>query len=64
MRRKPWAKAIEERDQLVDACFDKGLLLLGCGENSVRFIPGLTVSKAEIDRAMGIFHETLREIEV
>jgi 4-aminobutyrate aminotransferase len=37
--------------------------LLGCGENSVRFIPGLTVSKAEIDRAMAIFHETLKEIE-
>ena len=55
-------KAIEERDRLVDACFNKGLLLLGCGENSVRFIPGLTVSQKEIDRAMGIFHETLMEI--
>ena len=55
-------KAIEERDRLVDACFSKGLLLLGCGENSVRFIPGLTVSKAEIDRAMAIFHEALNEI--
>ena len=55
-------KAIEERDRLVDACFNKGLLLLGCGENSGRFIPGLTVSQKEIDRAMGIFHETLMEI--
>jgi len=55
-------KAIEERDRLIDACFKKGLLLLGCGENSVRFIPGLTVTQDEIDRAVSIFDETLKDV--
>jgi len=59
--REKKTKAVEERDRLVHACFKRGLLILGCGENSVRFIPGLTVSKAEIDRALSIFAESLKE---
>ena len=32
-------KAIEERSRVIQACFEKGLLILGCGENVIRFIP-------------------------
>jgi 4-aminobutyrate aminotransferase len=37
------------RNEVVLKAFEKGLLLLGCGENTIRFSPALTVSKEEID---------------
>jgi 4-aminobutyrate aminotransferase len=38
------------------------LLLLGCGESTVRFCPPLIVSKGEADTAVEIFADVLREI--
>ena len=32
-------KAVEERNRIIQACFEKGLLILGCGENVFRLIP-------------------------
>ena len=46
-------KAIEERNRVVDLAFKKGLLLLGCGENGIRFIPALTVGVEEDGRVSG-----------
>ena len=39
------------RDAIVHACFERGLLLLGCGETAIRFLPALTVDKGHIDAA-------------
>ena len=55
-------KAIAERDKVVDLAFGKGLLLLGCGENSIRFIPALNVNQAEIDTCLGILDQCLKEV--
>jgi 4-aminobutyrate aminotransferase len=52
-------KAKPQRDQFVDAAFARGLLLLGCGECSVRFIPPLNVGKDEIDKALDITDQVL-----
>jgi 4-aminobutyrate aminotransferase len=54
--------AIEWRKQLIQTAFHKGLLLLGCGENSVRFSPALTVTREEIDVCLSLFEEAVREI--
>ena len=54
--------APEWRNAVVQKAFNKGLLLLGCGENTVRFAPALTVTAEEIDRCLSIFEEALREI--
>lgn len=56
-------KAIEERNAAVDSAFNKGLLLLGCGENVIRFIPALIVCREDIDKALVILDEILTEIE-
>jgi 4-aminobutyrate aminotransferase len=56
-------RAAKERDELVDRCFYKGLLLLGCGENTVRFCPPLVISRDEADTAVEIVAEVLGEIE-
>jgi 4-aminobutyrate aminotransferase len=38
-------------------------LLLGCGENTVRFCPPLVVGEMEIGTAVSIFAEALTEIQ-
>src|SRR6185436_11676159 len=56
-------RAIEERDAVVNACFARGLLLLGAGKNAIRFSPPLVLTRAQADTAIGIFDEALGEIE-
>ena len=45
-------KAGELRDRLVDLAFERGVLLLGCGENSIRISPSLLVKAEEAEIAM------------
>lgn len=54
--------AKKERDRIVESCFRKGLLLLGCGENAVRFAPPLIVEETDILTAIKIFDEALTEL--
>ena len=55
-------KAIEERSKVIQACFEKGLLILGCGENVIRLIPPLIITRKEADTALTIFEEVLQKI--
>ena len=55
-------KAIEERSKVIQACFEKGLLILGCGENVVRLIPPLIITQKEVDMALAILEEVLTEV--
>lgn len=47
------------RDRIVDLAFEKGLLLLGCGESSIRLCPPLIISQDEMDVALDILEECL-----
>ncbi|MCX5800279.1 MAG: acetyl ornithine aminotransferase family protein [Candidatus Eisenbacteria bacterium] len=53
----------DKRNSLVRRCFEKGLLVLPCGESALRFSPPLVVSKKEAELALEIFEEALTEIE-
>jgi len=55
-------KNIALRDQIVEEAFQRGLLLLGCGENSIRFCPPLTVTAEHIDICIGVMQEIFDEI--
>ena len=44
------------------ACFERGLLVLGCGRSSVRMSPALTVSEAEMATAVRIFGEAVARV--
>jgi 4-aminobutyrate aminotransferase len=55
-------RASEWRNKLVRRAFEKGLLLLGCGENTVRFCPPLIVTEEDVDLCLTIFEEALREV--
>ncbi|HUF42300.1 MAG TPA: acetyl ornithine aminotransferase family protein [Verrucomicrobiae bacterium] len=50
------------RDQVMQRCFEKGLLLLGCGESTLRFCPPLIVDKEEVDTAVAIFDSAIAEM--
>jgi 4-aminobutyrate aminotransferase len=54
------------RDRIVDLAFERGLLILGCGENSIRLAPPLIVNEHETAIALDIFEEcvTLAEQEL
>jgi 4-aminobutyrate aminotransferase len=45
------------RDRIVDLAFARGLLILGCGENSIRLAPPLIVSEHEAAIALDILEE-------
>ena len=47
--------------RIIDQCFRKGLLLLPCGQNTIRFCPSLTVSADEIDVGLSILHEVMKQ---
>ena len=51
------------RDQIVEAAFQRGLLLLGCGKSAIRIAPPLSVSRTEVDEAMLIFDEAISVAE-
>jgi 4-aminobutyrate aminotransferase len=55
-------RAGDWRDLVLQKAFHKGLLLLGCGLNTLRFCPALTVTDEEIDVCLTILDEVLREI--
>jgi 4-aminobutyrate aminotransferase len=57
-------KAIEERNEVIQACFKKGLLILGCGENVIRLIPPLIITQGEADLALTILEDVLKEMKV
>jgi 4-aminobutyrate aminotransferase len=47
------------RDRLVQAAFEKGLLVLGCGPNSIRLMPPLVCSRGDADVAVDILESCL-----
>jgi len=44
-------------------CFEKGLLLLSCGESTLRFCPPLIITKEEVATAVKIFDAALGEVK-
>ncbi len=55
-------RASDWQGQVIARAFEKGLLLLGCGQNTVRFCPALSVSSDEIQVCLEIFREVLVEV--
>jgi len=50
----------ELRDRVEMACFNRGLILLGCGANAIRWSPPLILSKENVDVALEIFEEAIQ----
>jgi acetylornithine/succinyldiaminopimelate/putrescine aminotransferase len=46
---------------IVESCMQKGVLINAVGGNILRFVPALTVTKAEIDQLVSTLKEALSE---
>ncbi|MBV8902534.1 MAG: acetyl ornithine aminotransferase family protein [Acidobacteriia bacterium] len=55
------AKAPELRDEVVSRAFERGLLILGAGENTIRLCPPLVVSRDQCAFAIETLEACLRE---
>jgi 4-aminobutyrate aminotransferase len=51
--------APELRDRVEVECFNRGLILLGAGYNTIRWSPPLTLTRENVDVALEIFDESL-----
>lgn len=51
------------RDRVVELAFERGLLILGCGESTIRLCPPLIVNQHEADIALDILEECLQLAE-
>jgi 4-aminobutyrate aminotransferase len=60
--RQTKARAIEERNALVQAAFRRGVLILGAGKNAVRLAPPLVFTRAQADIVLRVLDEALSEI--
>jgi L-lysine 6-transaminase len=54
----------EKRDELRKGCYNHGLVLLGCGERTIRFRPALNIKKEQIDEGVGIIRRALKGMSV
>lgn len=50
---------VELRDQLEMECFNRGLIILGCGASAIRWSPPLILTKGNVDVALEIFDDAI-----
>ena len=55
--------AVDLRDAVVQKCFEKRLLILGCGMSTARFMPALNITEDLVDEGLDIFAEALTGAE-
>jgi len=60
--RKTKEKDINLRNRIVYRAFEEGLLILGAGENVIRFSPPLVITQKEADEGLDIFYSVLKEV--
>jgi 4-aminobutyrate aminotransferase len=53
-------KASELRDRVVGLAFDRGLLVLGAGDNTIRLCPPLVITRDQCDYALDTLEECLK----
>jgi 4-aminobutyrate aminotransferase len=56
------APAGEQRDHIVERAFEKGILFLGCGPNTLRLCPPLIVTKPQADLALDILEDCIQQV--
>ncbi len=52
----------EDRDKYRRIAWDLGLLVLVCGDHSIRLRPVLDITRKDIDEAMGLFESTFKKL--
>jgi 4-aminobutyrate aminotransferase len=50
-------KAATEREAIIGMAFERGLLILGAGDNTIRLSPPLTITRDQADYALDVLEE-------
>lgn len=53
-------RASQHRDRIVELAFERGVLFLGCGPNTIRIAPPLITTKDQADVAVDVLEECLQ----
>jgi 4-aminobutyrate aminotransferase len=53
----------EARNAVIDRAFHKGLLVLGCGESTIRLMPPLMIDRGQADFAVDTLDRCIAEVE-
>jgi 4-aminobutyrate aminotransferase len=51
------------RETIIQSAFQRGLLLLGCGESAIRFCPPLCVTSEQVDTCLRILDAVISDIQ-
>ncbi len=52
------------KEQIIQAAFQRGLLLLGCGESALRFCPPLCLTAGQVETGLRILADALGEVRL
>lgn len=61
--RRSAKRAAELRDRIVREAFQRGLILLGCGESSIRFVPPLCIHQTQLEVGFDVLDEAVATVE-
>ncbi|MCL5773583.1 MAG: aminotransferase class III-fold pyridoxal phosphate-dependent enzyme [Firmicutes bacterium] len=61
--RKSKEPAKELRDNLIKRCYERGLLIIPCGESTIRITPPLTIREDEISTGIEILEKALKDVK-
>jgi 4-aminobutyrate aminotransferase len=56
-------RAPDLRDRLCTMAFERGVLILGCGQNSIRLCPPLVITRDQADFALDTLEQCLHSLE-
>ena len=51
------------RERILQTCFDRGLIMLGCGEIAIRFCPPLCITQQELETGLAIFEQAVASVQ-
>lgn len=54
----------QNRNQLITKAYEEGLILIGCGDRSIRFRPPLIITQDELAEGLQIIRTALKELSV
>jgi 4-aminobutyrate aminotransferase len=49
-------------DALITRAYHNGLILLSCGQSTVRFMPPLLIDESDVDEAIALLDQSLTEV--
>jgi len=54
----------QNRNQLITKAYEEGLILIGCGDRSIRFRTPLIIQQEELKDGLGIIRKAIKELSV